>query len=329
MNREAAFLEAIAATPDDRHLRLVYADWLEDQGDARAGLIRVEEEMRLLPVWADRYWELKPRRNELRQSVPQQWRETLRYGVDYEPAFRDGIPDGWRERWRLIREFHERWRDIPLGDVGKHRDEIQALEQFLGGAIPPSVREWIAFHQDLEQYSPSMLRDRFIIEPVPGCEALSLLLQAEGDYYWAVREDDLDLDDPPVHGYWEGPVGFHHHERRAASVTDWVLGRVIWCARGHSGFSVEFPDGARLLRQLTEVFPPPVAFERALLFELPNLRVQLMGEHFSAEMRCPMQREQVPAFFWEYTRNGGGHGIFAEQSRQGQPVSEPAEDIPF
>ena len=47
------FLNAIDANPLDRTVRLIYADWLDEHGDAdRAELIRVEEEMRALPVFA-------------------------------------------------------------------------------------------------------------------------------------------------------------------------------------------------------------------------------------------------------------------------------------
>jgi uncharacterized protein (TIGR02996 family) len=42
MSQDAAFLEQIAADPDDDGPRLVYADWLEEQGDERAELIRVQ-----------------------------------------------------------------------------------------------------------------------------------------------------------------------------------------------------------------------------------------------------------------------------------------------
>lgn len=36
MTDEKAFLDAIALAPDDWNLRLVFADWLEEQGDPRA-----------------------------------------------------------------------------------------------------------------------------------------------------------------------------------------------------------------------------------------------------------------------------------------------------
>src|SRR5947209_1506964 len=39
--KEGAFLEAIEANPDDDTLRLIYADWLEEQGDPLGEFIRL------------------------------------------------------------------------------------------------------------------------------------------------------------------------------------------------------------------------------------------------------------------------------------------------
>ena len=38
---EQAFLEAMLDRPDDVSLRLVFADWLEERGDARGELLRL------------------------------------------------------------------------------------------------------------------------------------------------------------------------------------------------------------------------------------------------------------------------------------------------
>jgi len=48
VNDEIAFLRAIANAPDDDAPRLVYADWLEERGDARAEFVRLEVERRHL-----------------------------------------------------------------------------------------------------------------------------------------------------------------------------------------------------------------------------------------------------------------------------------------
>src|SRR4051812_28237780 len=100
MSEDTPFLEAINASPDDHAIRLVYADWLEERGDPRAELIRIEEEMREIAVYSNRYWQLKPRRNELRRQLDAGWQQVMRYGTEYTPVFRHGWPDGWKERWR-------------------------------------------------------------------------------------------------------------------------------------------------------------------------------------------------------------------------------------
>jgi uncharacterized protein (TIGR02996 family) len=41
LDDEAAFLAAMHANPADVDLRLVFADWLEERGDARAELLRL------------------------------------------------------------------------------------------------------------------------------------------------------------------------------------------------------------------------------------------------------------------------------------------------
>src|SRR5215203_5244784 len=107
MSLDDEFLVQVETSPA-RNIRLVYADWLEERGDKRAELIRIEEEMRLLPFYGDRYWELKPRRNELRRQVHEEWLERMKYLQEHEPACKD-IPKLWHEHWRLLREFTERW----------------------------------------------------------------------------------------------------------------------------------------------------------------------------------------------------------------------------
>jgi uncharacterized protein (TIGR02996 family) len=58
MTDENAFIRAIQAQPDDRDLKLVYADWLEEQGQsARAETLRRWAEKGEWPSWqVDRAW---------------------------------------------------------------------------------------------------------------------------------------------------------------------------------------------------------------------------------------------------------------------------------
>jgi uncharacterized protein (TIGR02996 family) len=65
MTTEQSFLNAIRENPSDEHLRLVYADWLEEQGDERAEFLRIEAEIWRLSRRSKRYGELKMRRTAL------------------------------------------------------------------------------------------------------------------------------------------------------------------------------------------------------------------------------------------------------------------------
>jgi uncharacterized protein (TIGR02996 family) len=42
MTQEEAFLEAMLATPEDDVVRLVFADWLDEQGDVRGTAARFD-----------------------------------------------------------------------------------------------------------------------------------------------------------------------------------------------------------------------------------------------------------------------------------------------
>jgi uncharacterized protein (TIGR02996 family) len=84
MNQEEAFLQAVLETPDDDTPRLVYADWLDDHGDARGTFIRLQCEIARLP-------EDDPRRAALMaQAMPleEQIRKSLRQKVRPEWARR-------------------------------------------------------------------------------------------------------------------------------------------------------------------------------------------------------------------------------------------------
>src|SRR5688500_10922713 len=76
--RERSFLARIAADPFDDDLRLVYADWLEEQGDPRGELVRLQQEHeRVNRAWLGRYAE--PHATDLAERIDQltrlHWRQ--------------------------------------------------------------------------------------------------------------------------------------------------------------------------------------------------------------------------------------------------------------
>jgi uncharacterized protein (TIGR02996 family) len=95
MTHDDAFLQAILEAPDDDAPRLVYADWLEDNGQAeRAALIRVQCELAGMdadePRSPHRLGELKARGQELLSEHGKEWAGRLP-GLVETWAFRRGF----------------------------------------------------------------------------------------------------------------------------------------------------------------------------------------------------------------------------------------------
>jgi uncharacterized protein (TIGR02996 family) len=62
MLSESAFIDALRESPDEHSLRLVYADWLDDAGDSRGELVRLQCELDRTPLG-------QPRRNVLYHAI--------------------------------------------------------------------------------------------------------------------------------------------------------------------------------------------------------------------------------------------------------------------
>jgi uncharacterized protein (TIGR02996 family) len=73
MNDETPFIEAILANPEDEAPRLIYADWLEERGDARGEFLRLENALANLPRGDARGPSLRARIQEVRQGIGVEW----------------------------------------------------------------------------------------------------------------------------------------------------------------------------------------------------------------------------------------------------------------
>jgi uncharacterized protein (TIGR02996 family) len=330
MSDEQAFLASIRYRPEDRSRRLVYADWLEERGDRRAELIRIEERMRDLPIYSDSYWQLKPRRNELRDQCSKQWLEEMKFGTNYEPVFRE-VPDGWRERWRLLREFNERWHGFPMGDVGGSRDAVSETEERLNLSLPSSVQEWIAFVAELgnTSFAEMLAQHDYLLQfdRLNEILALSLIFNRDGNCYLAMRTADLHHLDPPVNGF--DPDYASYPESRLANrgvvsprLTSLVLQLLHFCfpliARLAGGFMNSFELTPALLKQLAQAFPVYVQVDGISVFESANIvALHLPRSYFGyyqyprleVKVRHEAALEEVPTFLWDYV-HPQGHGTW-------------------
>ncbi len=110
------------------------------------------------------------------------------------------LPD-WRARWDAVYAFIEDWRGTPFRPAPATA-EIARLETVLGIHMPPSMREWLSFVHSCEQIADSFSwRDDLTVERLADHDAVSLLLQGEGDACWAVKSASVQEADPPVTVY--------------------------------------------------------------------------------------------------------------------------------
>jgi uncharacterized protein (TIGR02996 family) len=94
MSAEKSFLQAICETPEDDAPRLVFADWLEDHGDAvRAEFIRTQCRLAAMSPWDDGYDELAERARQLSDEHGKMWgKPVAKFTTNV--IFRRGFVDG-------------------------------------------------------------------------------------------------------------------------------------------------------------------------------------------------------------------------------------------
>jgi uncharacterized protein (TIGR02996 family) len=132
MNADKAqgFLDFVVAHPDDDTPRLVFADWLEEEGDgARAEFIRVQVERARLPQWDARQVRLRLREQELTKLHGKKWKGELPdiKGVTWEDFRRGFVATATLSSFAVLRESATAcWAAAPLEAVSvrwPRRDE--------------------------------------------------------------------------------------------------------------------------------------------------------------------------------------------------------------
>jgi uncharacterized protein (TIGR02996 family) len=99
---ESAFLQAIRDEPEDDSLRLIFADWLTEQGDARGELIRLQVGLARADEYADNHLEEMVRSERWLNEHSDRWLSKLPQAP--EEAFRTFWP---RLRWHFRRGLPE------------------------------------------------------------------------------------------------------------------------------------------------------------------------------------------------------------------------------
>jgi uncharacterized protein (TIGR02996 family) len=141
-DKARGFLEHIVAHPDDDTARLIFADWLEEQGNSeRAEFIRVQVERATLPEWDARQVRLRLRERALLEQHGRQWKEELPAieGVLWEDFRRGFVATAVFANFAVLRANASAcWARTPLEGVSvrwPRREEAETI------APIPALRE--------------------------------------------------------------------------------------------------------------------------------------------------------------------------------------------
>jgi len=192
----------------------------------------------------------------------------------YEPCF-EHVPDDPAERWTLLREFVCRWHNINLPHLRDCERASNCEEDELSIRFPHSLREWVAFSKDLITLGEfdHVLRDCYRVARLKGHRATSIMLQGEGDVYWAVTDQNLQQADPQIDEYVEDfdepKRPFVHGRIHSPTTTSFVLGHMSYFLGPGYVRSNGIDDS--LIQDMSKEFPVVVRFDHLQVFEKRNL----------------------------------------------------------
>ena len=246
----------------------------------------------------------------------------------YEPVFAQP-PQSWREWWSAVRKFAAGWYDVAAGEVSGYDPEVASLERPAGVSLPPSIHEWAAFAADLRHAGVfgRAMRDDFTLGWDEDCEALTLLTLGEGDVCWAVHEQYLGREDPPVDLWRPARMGVRRWEwwrEWTPTTSQFALQHLIaYLHPAAGGFHTDVPPSHELDGRLRNAGRTSVDLGGQVLIEDDDL-VILAGKSLWSEADetgitiqaaiGPARTASIPQVLVELARRGGGmyHGAFLD-----------------
>ena len=215
MDERSALLRAIIDSPDEDGPRLVYADWLEEHGEAaRAEFIRVQIEVARMGEDESRRNQLKTREYELWRDYQGQWDwevpEIAAYRVEYRRGFIEKVSLPAVE---LIRCPGSVWHHTPLVGLGlpdltpeigarlgewPHWNRITELD-LTGVELTPEAARALALIPGLSSLKVLTLQPRYGVRQLIG-DAVVLALAASPSYLTQLTKLDLRNNEVGVEG---------------------------------------------------------------------------------------------------------------------------------
>jgi uncharacterized protein (TIGR02996 family) len=143
--QEDPFILAILDAPEDEAPRLIYADWLEERGDARGEYLRLDCQLAALPQDDPCFDGLVVRFRELHFQVDPRWRTAVsRSRIEKCPQFEFRCPRRW-DNLQLTGNARVRFCTACRAEVHYADDLRQAREHAEMGrcvAVDPAVPRW-------------------------------------------------------------------------------------------------------------------------------------------------------------------------------------------
>ena len=243
----------------------------------------------------------------------------MKTGPDnYYPVFLES-PRSPSERWALIREFIRRWHKIELDISYDERLSALSQQKYFEQTIPLSLKEWICLAQELTQKDKfDIFRDDFSVEEIKEIAAVSLLVLAEGDIHFVMKEENLKLEDPPVSEYlFDGASSFSFYGKAADHITSFVLDHLIYYlhgAGGGCGLEIDPTDG--FINLLRNSFETNLQIDHISIFERQNMVAFIMPSYTPErknlffEIWKEVSENEIPVCIRERLHSGGSfHGM--------------------
>jgi len=179
MTENEHFLHAILESPDDDQLRLIYADWLEERGEARGEFIRVQIHRATLAPDSPAHLALLTREKELLAQHEQDWLGPLR------------LPG---THWEFQRGFVEKGA-IPFWEFPLHAEQLFAQAplrhlRFLG------INHAVSWRDDDWRKLAQLAQSPYMARPIglsfSGLNDRALRLLLDSPHLRSLRELDLE-----------------------------------------------------------------------------------------------------------------------------------------
>ncbi len=187
-----------------------------------------------------------------------------------------------------------------------------------------SIQQWILFREQIQSKSEiRVIRDDFVFENINSPASTSLQVINEGNVCWAVLNDQLKSDDPPVvcltgdcwgddeedalfADRWE--FGWESNE----TVSEFALAQIVHMLRGErGGCNVEVQESAEeLVEAMEHYFQRSTWFGKTCIFESPDLFATVRRRRLNLEIRGNLELSDLPDCILRNINHGGAfHGI--------------------